>query len=243
MLKISNLSKTYGKSTEKAVDNLSLEIAKGEIFGFLGPNGSGKSTTIKSIVGILPFDEGEIRINGIDAQKSPIEAKKLVGFVPDNHAVFERLTGKEYINHIANLYDVPLQDLTERTEKYLKIFKMEHAFGNQIKSYSHGMKQKIAVIAALVHDPKLWILDEPLTGLDPQSTFQLKHMMRKHAEDGNTVFFSSHILDVVENLCDRVGILKKGKLYGVYSIKELKKNKQSLEKLFMDAIYEGEEFE
>lgn len=241
MLKISNLSKQYSGASVKSVNDLSLELKEGEIFGFLGPNGAGKSTTIKCIVGVLPFTEGKIEICGVDIKQSPLKAKQNIGYVPDNHAVFERLTGREYVNHIASLYNVPLDLVEERCNKYLKIFKLEHAFDNPIKSYSHGMKQKITVIAALVHNPKLWILDEPLTGLDPQSAFQLKQAMRKHAEEGNTVFFSSHILDVVENLCDRACIIKKGELQGVYDIAELKAKNQSLESLFMKVIYDKAE--
>ena len=236
MLKISHLSKRYGKSTVKSVDDLSLELKEGEVFGFLGPNGAGKSTTIKCIVGILPFEEGEIDVCGVNLLKEPLKAKQNIGYVPDNHAVFERLTGREYVNHIANLYNVPVKQMEEISNYYVKLFKLEHAFDNPIKSYSHGMKQKISVIAALVHNPKLWILDEPLTGLDPQSAYQLKSAMRKHADKGNTVFFSSHILDVVENLCDRVCIIKKGKMQGIFDIHELKANNQSLEKLFMEII-------
>ena len=241
MLTIKNLKKKYSGSDIYAVNDLSLELKPGEIFGFLGPNGSGKSTTIKSIVGILPFNEGEVEICGVDLKKDPLKAKHNVGYVPDNHAVFERLTGREYVNHIANLYNVPLELAQERCQKYLEIFKLEHAFDRQIKSYSHGMKQKITVIAALVHNPKLWILDEPLTGLDPQSVYQLKQAMRKHADEGNTVFFSSHILDVVENLCDRVCIIKMGELKGVYDLHQLKKEKQPLEELFMSVIYNKDE--
>lgn len=236
MLKISHLSKRYGKSTVKSVDDLSLELKEGEVFGFLGPNGAGKSTTIKCIVGILPFEEGEIDVCGVNLLKEPLKAKQNIGYVPDNHAVFERLTGREYVNHIANLYNVTVEQMEEISNYYVKLFKLEHAFDNPIKSYSHGMKQKISVIAALVHNPKLWILDEPLTGLDPQSAYQLKSAMRKHADKGNTVFFSSHILDVVENLCDRVCIIKKGKMQGIFDIHELKANNQSLEKLFMEII-------
>lgn len=236
MLTIKNLSKRYGKSTVKSVDNLSLELKPGEVFGFLGPNGAGKSTTIKCIVGILPFEQGEIDICGVNLLKDPLKAKQMIGYVPDNHAVFERLTGREYVNHIANLYNVPTQQMEEISDYYVKLFRLENAFDNPIKSYSHGMKQKISVIAALVHNPKLWILDEPLTGLDPQSAYQLKSAMRKHADAGNTVFFSSHILDVVENLCDRVCIIKKGQLQGVYDIHELKEKNQSLEELFMKTI-------
>ena len=241
MLEIKNLSKKYGNSPVKAVDNLSLKLKKGEVFGFLGPNGAGKSTTIKSIVGILPFEDGDVLINGVSIKKEPLKAKMNIGYVPDNHAVFERLTGREYVNHMANLYNVSVEDMQERCNKYLKIFKLENAFDQQIKSYSHGMKQKISVIAALVHNPKLWVLDEPLTGLDPQSAYQLKLAMKKHAEEGNTVFFSSHILDVVENLCDRCCIIKKGVLQGVYDLKQMKNKNESLEELFMQVIYDGDE--
>jgi len=240
MLEIKNLKKKYSGSDVYAVNDLTLKLKEGEIFGFLGPNGAGKSTTIKSIVGVLPFDEGSISICDIDLKEHPLKAKSNIGYVPDNHAVFERLTGREYVNHIANLYNVPIDVAKKRCEKYLKIFKLEYAFDKQIKSYSHGMKQKITVIAALVHNPKLWILDEPLTGLDPQSCYQLKAAMRKHAEEGNTVFFSSHILDVVENLCDRVCIIKKGVLCDVNDLKKLKKENQSLEELFMSVIYDDE---
>ena len=236
MLKIKNLTKRYGNSSVISVNNLSLELKEGEVFGFLGPNGAGKSTTIKSIVGILPFDQGKITINGIDLVKYPLRAKKIIGYVPDNHAVFERLTGREYVNHVANLYGISMKQTKEISDHYVKLFKLEHAFDNPIKSYSHGMKQKISVIAALVHKPKLWVLDEPITGLDPQSAFLLKETMRNHAKEGNTVFFSSHILDVVENLCDRVCIIKKGQILGIYDLHEMKDNDQSLEKLFMEAI-------
>lgn len=236
MLKITGLSKRYGNSIHKSVDNLNLHVREGEVFGFLGSNGAGKSTTIKSIVGILPFEDGKIEIGGIDLVKQPLEAKSIMGYVPDNHAVFERLTGREYVNHIANIYGVSVEDMEKISDKYVKLFKLENAFDNLIKSYSHGMKQKIAVIGALVHSPKLWILDEPLTGLDPQSAYQLKLAMKEHAKKGNTVFFSSHILDVVENLCDRVCIIKKGVLQGVFDIKELKKSNKSLEKLFMEVM-------
>ena len=242
MLKIKNLTKRYGNSKVKSVDNLSLELKPGEVFGFLGPNGAGKSTTIKSIVGILPFEEGKITINGIDIVKKPLAAKKQIGYVPDNHAVFERLTGREYVNHVANLYGVSVKQVEKISDHYVKLFNLEQAYDNPIKNYSHGMKQKISVIAALVHKPKLWVLDEPLTGLDPQSAFLLKETMRNHAKEGNTVFFSSHILDVVENLCDRVCIIKKGKLLGVYDLNELKEKNESLEKLFIEAISDNEEF-
>ena len=233
MLEIKNLTKSYGNSPVKAVDDLSISLRAGEIYGFLGSNGAGKSTTIKSLVGIYPFQEGDILVNGISIKTDPLNAKKHIGYVSDNHAVFERLTGKEYVNHIANLYKVDMKDAEERCNRLLKIFKLEEAFNRSIKSYSHGMKQTISVIAALIHNPKLWVLDEPLTGLDPQSSYQLKQVMKQHAKEGNTVFFSSHILDVVENLCDRCCIIEKGKLQGVYDLKELKNSGQSLEEIFM----------
>ena len=236
MLEIKNLTKSYGNSIVNAVEDLSISCNAGEIYGVLGPNGAGKSTTIKSLVGIYPFQHGDILINGHSIKTDPLNAKRHIGYVSDNHAVFERLTGREYVNHMANLYNVDISEAEERCARLLKIFKLEEAFNSPIKSYSHGMKQKISVIAALVHNPKLWVLDEPLTGLDPQSAYQLKQVMKQHAQEGNTVFFSSHILDVVENLCDRCCIIKKGKLQGVYDLKLLKRKKQSLEEIFMNVI-------
>lgn len=236
MLEIKNLTKSYGDSDVNAVENLSISLVPGEIYGFLGPNGAGKSTTIKSLVGIYPFQHGDILIDGVSIKTSPLQAKMKIGYVSDNHAVFERLTGQEYVNHIANLYHVDPEDAAERTDRLLEIFKLRDAFHNPIKSYSHGMKQKISVIGALVHNPKLWVLDEPLTGLDPQSSYQLKKVMKQHAAEGNTVFFSSHILDVVENLCHRCCIIKRGKLQGVYDIRELRERGESLEEIFMNVI-------
>lgn len=242
MLEIKNLTKSYGNSTVNAVEDLSLSLKAGEIYGFLGPNGAGKSTTIKSLVGIYPFQQGDILIDGVSIKNDPLAAKMKIGYVSDNHAVFERLTGREYVNHIANLYNVSAADAEARTERLLDIFKLRDAFHHPIKSYSHGMKQKISVIGALVHNPKLWVLDEPLTGLDPQSSYQLKKVMRQHAAEGNTVFFSSHILDVVENLCDRCCIINGGRLQGVYDIHELRSRGESLEEIFMGVIGDvGEE--
>ena len=243
MLTISHLTKRYGDSDVNAVEDLSISLKPGEIYGFLGPNGAGKSTTIKSLVGIYPFQHGDILIDGTSIKTDPLAAKAKIGYVSDNHAVFERLTGREYVNHIANLYDVSPEDATRRADRLLEIFKLRDAYNHPIKSYSHGMKQKISVIAALVHNPKLWVLDEPLTGLDPQSSYQLKKVMKQHAREGNTVFFSSHILDVVENMCDRCCIIKKGKLQGVYDIHELKRKGKSLEDIFMRVIGEINEAE
>ncbi len=235
MLKINNLTKTYSKNAVPAVNNLSLEVKPGEIFGFIGPNGAGKSTTIKCATGILSYDDGNIRIGGIDLKSSPIEAKRLIGYVSDDHATYERLTGAEYVNFMANVYDVPESERKARLDKYLEIFDLKSAINDQIKSYSHGMKQKLNVIGALIHEPELWILDEPLTGLDPKSAYNLKNLMREYANEGKSVFFSSHVLDVVEKVCDRVGIIDKGNLITVCSVSELHESglSSSLEDLFL----------
>ncbi len=236
MLKITNLVKTYANSTEPTINGLNLELKDGEIFGFLGSNGAGKTTTIKCICGILPFEEGEILINGKDIKKEPKEAKMDLAYISDNHAVFERLTGREYVNHIANLYSIPLDVRSERADKLVEQFNLKDAYDRQIKSYSHGMKQKISVISALVHNPKLWLLDEPLLGLDPQSAYILKQTMKEHAEKGNTVFFSSHILEVVETLCDRIGILKNGRIEHIFDLKEIKQSGLSLEEIYVKYV-------
>lgn len=240
MLEIKNLTKNYAGSAVNAVEDLSISLRAGEIYGFLGSNGAGKSTTIKALVGIHPFQQGDVLINGVSIKSDPLRAKQQIGYVSDNHAVFERLTGREYVNHIANLYGVPKEETEAICDDLLNIFKLKDAFDSPIKSYSHGMKQKISVIGALVHSPKLWVLDEPLTGLDPQSAYQLKLVMKRHAAAGNTVFFSSHILDVVENLCDRCCIIKKGKLQGVFDLAELRSEGRSLEEIFMNVIGETE---
>lgn len=231
MLKITNLKKKYINSDRFAVDNLSIELKEGEIFGFLGQNGAGKSTTIKCLTGILPFDEGEITICGHSIKTEPIEAKKNMGYVPDNHSVYERLTGREYVNYVADLYCVSKEDRTARLDKYLDLFRLRFAVDRQIKSYSHGMKQKICIIAALIHEPKLWVLDEPMMGLDPQSTAEIISYMKEHCEKGNTVFFSSHNLDMVAKLCHRVAIINDGLLMDVIDL-SVPENKTSLEEVF-----------
>ena len=239
MLKIENLVKKYGNNQTPTVKNLSLEVRDGEIFGFLGSNGAGKTTTIKCLCGILPFDSGEIYIDGMSLKEHPKEAKLKMAYISDNHAVFERLTGREYVNHIANLYNTPAKEREEVVEKLLDAFNLQSAYDNQIKSYSHGMKQKINVIAGLVHKPKLWVLDEPLLGLDPQSGIELKKIMKEHAKSGNTVFFSSHILEVVENLCDRVGILYKGRFVALVDLHEMKRRGMTLEEIYVKANKDG----
>lgn len=233
MIKIENFTKIYGNAKKPAVEDFSLEVYSGEVFGFIGHNGAGKSTTIKSLVGIQSITSGRMEIAGYDIAKQPIEAKLRIGYVSDNHAVYERLTGREYINYVADLYLVPQEERDERIEKYVRMFNLEHAIDNEIKSYSHGMRQKIVVIASLIHNPKVWILDEPLTGLDPMSSYQIKKCMREHADNGNIVFFSSHVIEVVEKICDRIAIISDGKLQGIYRLEDLKEEGISLEELYM----------
>lgn len=235
MLKIEHFSKTYDKSDKKAVDDLTLELNRGEIFGFLGPNGAGKSTTIKTVCGILNFEEGDIYIDGVNLKTNPVEAKIKIGYVPDNHEVYDKLSGMEYINFMADVYNVSVEDRKARADKYIDMFNLRDAIDKQIKTYSHGMKQKIVVIGALIHNPKLWILDEPMMGLDPQSSYELKEAMKEHVKNGNTVFFSSHVLEIVEKLCDRIGIIDDGKLVAVGKIDDLKAQTgdDSLESYFL----------
>lgn len=242
MLTISNLTKSYNKSEVKAVDDLSLELREGEIFGFLGPNGAGKTTTIKLITGILSIDEGSISVCGHDVKRDSIAAKRCIGYVTDNDVVYDKLTGKEYIDFLADIYGVSVADRKQRAEKMLEIFNLKDAFSSPIKTYSHGMKQKISIIGALIHNPKLWILDEPMTGLDPQSAFELKELMREHCKNGNTVFFSTHVLDVAEKLCDRIGIIDKGKLRLVGAMEEIKEKAkdESLEEVFLSVTAKAE---
>lgn len=238
MIEIKNISKEY-KKNKKVINDINLEIKDGEIFGFLGPNGAGKTTTIKMITGILEIDKGDILIDGKSIKKEPIEAKKQIGLVPDNPDVFLKLKGIEYLNFMADIYEVSTQDRVKRIKELSEKFEIKNVLNNKIESYSHGMRQKLIIIGVLLHNPKNWILDEPMTGLDPKSSFELKNMMREHANQKNTVFFSTHILDVAERLCDRIGIIDKGKLLfvGTYEDlkKELKENK-SLEELFMEIV-------
>ena len=236
MIKIENASKSYVKG-KKSVDNLNLEIKDGEIFGFLGPNGAGKTTTIKMITGILEIDEGDIYIDNISIIKNPVQAKKNFGFVPDNPDMFLKLKGIEYLNFIADIYGVSVEDRKNRIEILSKKFDIYDSLNDQMQNYSHGMRQKIIIISVLVHNPKNWILDEPMTGLDPKSSFDLKELMKEHSKQGNTVFFSTHVLEVAERLCDRIGIINKGKLVFVGTYQEMKekfKENASLEELFLE---------
>ena len=238
MIKIQNVSKSYKKGN-KVVDNLNLEIKDGEIFGFIGQNGAGKTTTIKMITGILEIDEGDIFIDGKSITKEPVEAKKQFGLVPDSPDMFLKFSGIEYLNFIADCFNVSKEDRKKRIEELSKEFGIYDELENKIESYSHGMRQKIVIIGVLLHDPKNWILDEPITGLDPKSSFDLKSLMKEHARKGNTVFFSTHILEIAEKLCDRIAIINKGKIVFVGSLDELKslhKDKNTLEEIFIDII-------
>ncbi len=236
MIEINNVSKSYN-TKGKAVDSLNITIPNGEIIGFLGPNGAGKTTTIKMITGILSADEGSIKINGIDINEKPLEAKKQFGFVPDNPDMFLRLKGIEYLNFMADIYNVSGELRKQRIDELSGRFEMTDVLGDQISSYSHGMRQKIVIMGVLVHSPSVWILDEPMTGLDPKSSFLLKEMMREHANSGKTVFFSTHVLEVAEKVCDRIAIINKGKIlyYGtVHEMRNNLKTDESLEKMFLE---------
>ena len=231
MLKIQNLSKSYQKGTF-AVENLSLQVKSGEIYGFVGHNGAGKSTAIKSIVGALGFDAGEILINGKSIKDEPVKAKKDMAYIPDNPDIYEYLTGIQYINFVCDIYGVG-DERSEKIEKYANDFQIKDNLGDLISTYSHGMKQKLVLISALVHSPKLLVLDEPFVGLDPIASFRLKEIMKELCSNGCAIFFSSHVLEVVEKLCDRVGIIKKGKLVKEGKMQEIIGDK-SLEKLFLE---------
>ena len=237
MLKLEKVSKTYGNKNEKAVDNVSFEVQSGEIFGFVGPNGAGKTTTIKMIVSLLAPNSGKITINGIDNQKNMLEAKKQFSYVPDNPELFEKIKGIEYLKFMADVYQVPTAARAERIERYLDVFEIKNAINDPIGSFSHGMKQKLALVGALIHDPQVFILDEPMVGLDPKASFELKKIMRDHCDRGRSVFFSTHVLDVAEKICDRIAIIKKGKLIEVGTMAEIREkagSQESLENIFLE---------
>ncbi len=237
MIEIKNVSKTYNGNI-KAIDNLNLEINDGEIVGFIGLNGAGKTTAIKMMTGILVPDTGTITINGYDIVKDSLKAKQIIGYIADNPDMFLKLTGIEFINFIADIYNVPVTLRKKRIKLFGERFGLSDVLDKPMQGYSHGTRQKMMVVAALVHDPAVWILDEPLIGLDPTSAFELKRMMREHADKGNAVFFSTHVLEVAEKLCDRIAIIDKGKIVFVGTLKELKDkyDKKDLEKLFMEVI-------
>ncbi len=240
-LEIENLSKKYGKNEFYTIKDFSLKLTGGKIYGFLGKNGAGKSTIIKAIVGMHTFNDGSIKVCGYDNVVDEVEARSLIGFVPDHYALYESLTGRQYINYIADLYNVSKVDREVRLADLLPRLDLETKFDNQIKTYSHGMKQKIAIIAALIHDPKIWILDEPMTGVDPISIYQIKECMKEHARKGNIVFFSSHLIDVVKNLCDEIIIIRHGELVYREEVETLNENNIDLEKLFIEKTLDEED--
>lgn len=243
MIKINNVSKSYKKG-QKVINNISFDVQDGEIFGFLGPNGAGKTTTIKMMTGILDIDEGDILVDKHSIITSPIQAKKRIGFVSDNPDMFLKLRGIEFLNFIADIYEVPESKRLERIESLAKEFDIYDVLNDKIQSYSHGMRQKIIIVSVLLHNPKNWILDEPLTGLDPKSAFYLKNKMKEHARENNAVFFSTHILEIAEKLCDRIGIINSGEVLFVGTIEEMKEalhEDASLEELFMEITKKDEE--
>lgn len=236
MLKIKNLCKSFGE--KKAVDNVSIEIADGEIYGFIGHNGAGKTTTIKACTGIMPFDSGEIEIDGVSIKDNPLLCKSKIAYIPDNPDLYEFMTGNQYINFVADIFSVPTETRKEITKKIADIFELSQDLDKSISSYSHGMKQKLAVISAWIHSPKLIIMDEPFVGLDPKASHSLKLMMREFCDNGGSIFFSTHVLEVAEKLCDKVAIIKNGQIVASGKMQDVKGDK-SLEKVFLD-LEDGE---
>ncbi|GGF65788.1 ABC transporter ATP-binding protein [Paenibacillus albidus] len=238
MLRLLDVSKSYNNS-EKAVHNLSLHVNEGEIFGFLGPNGAGKSTTIKLITGIQPLDSGTIKINNLDIEKAPLEAKKNIGYVADVPEYFMHFKGIEFLSFLRDIYKIPVENAEKRIENIASKLNMLYALEGHIKNYSHGMKKKLFIIGSLLHSPKVWILDEPLNGLDPKSSHTIKELMKDHASQGNAVFFSTHMLAIAEEVCHRIGIIDRGQKLFEGTVEEIKKNVQnqtSLENLFLELI-------
>ena len=231
MLKIEHLTKTYGE--KKAVDDLTLHIAPGEIYGFIGHNGAGKTTTLKSVVGILQFDDGEILINGKSVRTAPLDCKRDIAYIPDNPDLYDYMSGIKYLNFIADIFGVSATDRKERIRKYSELFELTADLAQPIAAYSHGMKQKLAIIAAWLHSPKLIIMDEPFVGLDPKASFLLKEMMREVCKEGGAIFFSTHVLEVAEKLCDKVAIIKGGRLVRSGTMEEVKGD-DSLEEVFLE---------
>ena len=235
MLKIEHLNKSYGE--KKAVDDLSLHIAPGEIYGFIGHNGAGKTTTLKSVAGILRYDSGEIFVDGVSLRENPLECKRRIAYIPDNPDLYEYMTGIQYLNFIADIFGIAPAERKERIRKYADLFELTKDLGNSIASYSHGMRQKLAIIAAWIHQPRLILMDEPFVGLDPKAAHLLKGMMRELCEAGGAIFFSTHVLEVAEKLCDKVAIIKGGKLIRSGTMEEVKGD-DSLEEVFLEL--EGE---
>lgn len=238
MLTIEHVTKHY-KGSQKGITDLSLYIAPGDIYGFIGHNGAGKTTTLKCIVGIQGFDRGTIYINGIDLNKEPLKCKQQIAYIPDNPDLYEYLTGIQYLNFIADIFQVKAKERKEQIQKYGEAFEIIESLGDLISTYSHGMKQKLAIISALVHQPRLMVLDEPFVGLDPKATIILKDIMRKICKEGGAIFFSTHVLDVAERLCNKVAIIKDGALVTSGNMEELIKQGKSLETIFMEVIKEN----
>lgn len=234
MLKIDNFSKSY-KGGKKAVDHLSIEVKAGDIYGFIGHNGAGKTTTLRAVVGVLDFEEGEIYIQGTSIKKDPVACKKITAYIPDNPDIYEHLTGIEYLNFIADIYGVSKESREQLMKKYGELFELTPNLGDLISSYSHGMKQKLAIISALIHKPKLLVLDEPFVGLDPKAAHTLKTIMTEICSEGSAIFFSTHVLEVAEKLCNKIAIIKDGKLVASGDTKTVKGN-QSLEDVFLELI-------
>ena len=243
MIELRGISKTYAKSAVKAVEDLSLTVKDGEIFGFLGPNGAGKTTTIKMLTGVLRPDSGSAAVDGIDIAADPLEAKRRIGYVTDNPELFARLKAAEYLNFVGDVYGVDSGTRRARVAEYAGLFGIRDALGGSIGSFSHGMKQKLIVTASLLPDPQNWVLDEPMVGLDPKAAFALKEVMRTRASAGKTVFFSTHVMEVAERLCDRLAIISKGRIVFVGTLAELKSSRGadgSLESLFLELVDDGE---
>ena len=236
ILEVRNYSQSYGGDI-KACDDVSLTVESGDIFGFIGHNGAGKSTTIRAVVGVLDFDEGEILIDGHSVKKEPMECKKITAYIPDNPDLYDNLTGIQYLRFVADVYEMDPSERDSKISKYADMLEITDALGDLIGSYSHGMKQKVAIISALIHSPKLLVLDEPFVGLDPKASFTLKEIMHEMCENGSSVFFSTHVLDVAEKLCNKAAIIKKGKIIASGTMEELTGG-QSLESVFLEAVNE-----
>ena len=235
ILEIKNYSKTYGKE-KKACDNVSLTVESGDVFGFIGHNGAGKSTTIRAVVGVMDFEEGEIRIDGHDVKKEALACKQVTAYIPDNPDLYENLTGIQYLNFVSDAFGISEEVRKQRIEDYAARFEISDALPDLISSYSHGMKQKVAIISALIHEPKLLVLAEPFVGLDPKASFILKEIMHEMCENGSAVFFSTHVLDVAEKLCNKIAIIKRGTIIANGTMEELLGENQSLEDVFMEAV-------
>ncbi|MBQ1604998.1 MAG: ABC transporter ATP-binding protein [Lachnospiraceae bacterium] len=234
MLEIRHFSKSYG-SDKLAVDDVNITVESGDIYGFIGHNGAGKSTTIRAAVGVLDFTDGDIYIDGHSVKDEPMECKRVTAYIPDNPDLYENLTGIQYLNFISDVFEISANDREERVKKYADAFEITDSLGDAINSYSHGMKQKLAIISALIHEPKLLVLDEPFVGLDPKATFTLKEIMHEMCENGTAIFFSTHVLDVAEKLCNKVAIIKQGKIIAAGTMEELTEG-HSLEEAFLEVV-------